>query len=214
MPNTPTANVRPATPHRPWLVPAGLVAAAVAVIAVAAVALSGGNNNSEPQAAPIEVSGTPLPTQPQTGDDPAAGMAAPTVGGFDLDGVAWSATRPDTPAIIMFVAHWCPACQEEVPVVAQWLRDGGGDGIHVVAVATANDKARSNYPASAWLEREQWNVPTLLDDRSDTVASAFGLPGFPYFVVVDVDGNVVGRVAGKLSADQLDRLAEAARIGL
>jgi thiol-disulfide isomerase/thioredoxin len=109
--------------------------------------------------------------------------------------------------MIMFVAHWCPHCQVEVPVVQQWVDDGGlPDGVDLVAVSTAIDSRRPNYPPGAWLEREGWTAPVLVDGN-DAGARAAGLSAYPFFVGVDADGEVVGRVSGELTADQLDTIA-------
>ena len=115
-----------------WLLPT----VAVAVIAVAAIAAiwlssgsSGGGSTELPSGLPSAsvpadeapvVSGTPLPQfEPGAPSDPAVGLTIPTVtsptGSIELDGTA---------KVILFLAHWCPHCQAEVPVVKAWVDAG------------------------------------------------------------------------------------------
>ena len=50
----------------------------------------------------------------------------------------------------------------------------------------------------------------LLDDDQGSLAAAYGLTRFPYWVAVDPDGTVVARVTGGLSDAQLDLLVDLA----
>src|SRR5680860_677016 len=72
-----------------------------------------------------ETSGDAL--QPfSTGLDSAVGTPAPTMTGTALDGESIKIEPGDgTPKAIVFLAHWCPHCQREVPVVTDWAADGG-----------------------------------------------------------------------------------------
>jgi hypothetical protein len=101
-----------------------------------------------------------------------------------------------------------------VPRIQEWLdEDGMPADVNLVAVATANDPSRVNYPAGDWLRKEGWSVPTIVDDEEGTAAKAIGLSAFPFFVVVDADGEVVLRTSGELDRGQWDALLEAARTG-
>jgi len=114
---------------------------------------------------------------------------------------------------VLFLAHWCPHCQREVPLVQDYVDAGRvPEGAGLVAVATAMDPARTNYPASSWLEREGWTSPVLADGN-DEAANAYGLPAFPYWVAVDADGRIVERRTGELTPRQIDQLFAAAKAG-
>lgn len=152
----------------------------------------------------MSVSGESLPPLPDTGPDPAVGMPAPTVRGQGLSGNALHLGAPGQPTAIVLLAHWCPHCQAEVPELMTWLEGGGlPGGARIVAVSTLADPQRPNYPPSRWFEREGWTVPTMLDDEADSVAEAFGLTGTPFWVLVDGDGRVAGRSAGRLPTSAL-----------
>ncbi|CAN5918305.1 hypothetical protein BH23ACT10_BH23ACT10_01960 [soil metagenome] len=150
-----------------------------------------------------EVSGDAL--QPfSTGLDSAVGTPAPTVTGTALDGESMKIEPGDgTPKAIVFLAHWCPHCQREVPVVTDWANDGGvPEGVEVVSVATGIDRNRPNFPPQDWLERENWPLPTLIDGNN-AVGRAYGLTTYPYWVLVDGEGSVVQRWSGETTPQLL-----------
>jgi thiol-disulfide isomerase/thioredoxin len=201
-----------------WPVAIGLVVL-VGLVVIAIAAFAGGDDAAtdgdgaliEETAEPVEVSGDPLPQFSTVEGDPAVGLAFPALSGVDLEGESMTIGGTGRPTLAVFLAHWCPHCQREVPVVQEWV-DGGNlpDDVDLVAVSTSIDPSRPNYPASAWLADEGWTAPTLVDP-DNAAAVAAGLSAFPYFVAVDADGNVVARVTGELTTAQLDQLVELAR---
>jgi thiol-disulfide isomerase/thioredoxin len=139
-------------------------------------------------------------------DDPAVGLLAPPVTGASFDGTPVSIEADGRAKMLVFLAHWCPHCQDEVPEVQRWLDEGGlPETIDLISVATAIDETRPNYPPDAWLEREGWNAPVIVDDEGQ-VAQQYGLSAFPFWVIVDADGRVVGRATGRLPVEQLDQI--------
>jgi hypothetical protein len=69
-------------------------------------------------------------------------------------------------------------------------------------------ETRPNYPPSEWLESEGWTPPVLLDDTEYAVGDVFGLTAFPFWVFVNADGTVAGRLTGALPAEAITQLAE------
>lgn len=212
------------TPASRWLLP-GLIAAAVVVAAVLAIVLSGGpgsdggSSTVPPSAssggstasgsgaaaeAPV-ITGTPLAGFPGPGvTDPAVGQAAPEVSGAAFDGTPVAIEADGRPKVILFLAHWCPHCQEEVPVIQAWVTAGGVPaGVDLFAVATAIDPAAPNYPPDAWFAREGWTSPVIVDP-TNSVAEAYGLTAFPFWVFVGPDGNVRARTIGEVSIADLE----------
>ena len=204
----------PATRTRRPVALYAVVGAIVVIAAVIALAMAGGD--SEPmdgagrQTGDVSVRGLELPVLQDPTNDPAIGETVPTISGVDFDGRELS-FGGGTPTAMLFLAHWCPHCQAEVPVVADWLAAGGKpEGVEVVAVVTGTDPNRPNYPPSAWLDREGLDVPTLLDDEKGTAATAYGLSAFPYWVFVNGDGTVSSRMTGELPVATIE--AEVAKI--
>jgi thiol-disulfide isomerase/thioredoxin len=183
----------------------GIVVAVIVVAFAAAIFASRGGDTDVAQTADVEVSGAELPLRPDDGDDPALGMVAPTVAGSDFDGSPAGITPGDGPQLVIFLAHWCPHCQAEVPVISPYLAsDQVPDGLTSVAVSTAVNSSRDNYPPSEWLEEEGWPTPVIRDDGDSTVAKAYGLSAYPYFVVLDEEGAVAGRTSGEMPVEQFD----------
>ncbi len=203
------------SPTRPYRF---LVVALLAFLALGLVScgsddpdpIAGGGG--EPGACPVEA-GDPLPMLGDDGTDSARGCTIPTAEGVDLAGEELTIGPDGTAKLIVFVAHWCPHCQAEVPRIVDHLADSPmPDDVELLAVSTSANPDAPNYPADAWLDEEGWTAPTL-DDVDNSVAQQFGLSAFPFFVAVDAEGAVVARGSGELTMDQFDTLVEAARTG-
>ena len=175
---------------------------------------SGGGSATAPAAgqpvttAPVTVEGSPLPALPDGGADPAVGRAFPTLSGSAvLDAAPMRISNDGRPKLVVYLAHWCPHCQAEVPRIQEWLDDGGKPaGVDLVAVSTAVRSDRDNFPPAEWLAEEGWTVPTLADSSDSAAARAAGLTGYPFFVAVDGDGRVVERASGEQSIEDLEAL--------
>lgn len=153
-----------------------------------------------------EITGDPLPDYTPTAPDSALGLPAPEVRGTDFDGRSVAIVNDGRMKVVLFLAHWCSHCQTEVPEVQDWI-DGGGkpDNVDLYGVATAIEEEGSNYPPDAWLEREGWTSPVVVD-TNDTVLRAFGLTAFPTWVFINADGAVALRIGGAIGAEQLTAL--------
>lgn len=162
-----------------------------------------------------EPGSTPLPLFEDPADDLAVGMTIPTVAGTDLQGAPLTIGAGDGKAkVILFVAHWCPHCQAEIPKLAEHFEANGlPDDVEIVGISTRVDADRPNYPPSSWLEDESWTVPTLKDSEDSLAFLTFGAGSFPYFVAVDADGKVVARTSGELPMETFDRFVDVARTG-
>jgi thiol-disulfide isomerase/thioredoxin len=190
------------------------VAGVVIVLAVAAIVSSGDSGGKKKSAEgvaetrPVTVTGTPLPKLPDSGDDQAVGKTIPEVKGQSFDGTPVDIRSDGRPKLILFVAHWCPHCQREVPLLTSYLKSHPlPKGVDLYTVATATNPQRPNYPPSAWLDKVGWKAPTLADSDDAKAADAFGLSAFPYFVAVDGSGKVVARTTGEITTDEFATLA-------
>jgi len=147
------------------------------------------------------VTGEPLPPYGEA-TDRAIGMPIPAVAGEDFEGDAVLLADDGRPKIVIFLAHWCPHCQAEVPVLQDLVDEGLlPDGIDLIGIATSTSQTRENFPPSRWLERDGWSSPVIVDDGEFSVARAFGLSAFPFWVFVAEDGTVSGRLTGELPGD-------------
>jgi cytochrome c biogenesis protein CcmG/thiol:disulfide interchange protein DsbE len=193
-------------------------AAVIVLLAVIAVVASGGDDAGDPAAAaaatrPVTVSGDALPPLADPQRDVAVGSVAPTLEGAAFDGSPMAIEPGDGRAkIVLFVAHWCPHCQREVPFLVRHLAEEPlPDDVELVTVSTGVDEKAPNYPPQEWLSDEGWDHPVLADSAEGAAADAFGLTSFPYFVAIGADGSVTARASGELTADELDALVQTVR---
>lgn len=191
---------------------------AVALVAIIGIAISVGNEaerqDDVPSFGPVTVEGTALTPLPKSGTDPAVGAEAPIVAGIDADEEPTAIGGAGEPTILAFLAHWCPHCNAELPVLVDLQEDGTFDGVRTVAVLTGTKAGAPNYPPVSWLEDAGWSGDVLLDDEASTAAAAFGLSSYPLLVALDADGDVVARTAGERSAEEVVAMADAARAGI
>ena len=187
-----------------------IAAAALAAVAFAPAASptasSGGQSSAPPIATSSPAGGAALPPYAAGANDPAVGRPIPDVDGASFDGTPVAIKADGKPKLIVFLAHWCPHCQREVPVVQTWIdAHGMPAGVALISVVTAIDPNRPNYPPEVWLARERWQVPVIVD-ADNQIAGLYGLTAFPYWVAVGADGTVAQRLTGELTPDQLDAL--------
>lgn len=184
------------------------------VVAAAVVFANAGDDDEDAvdagnETGAVEVTGDAL--VPFANPDTGVGATIPTVEATLLGGGSMELGPDGTGRLIGFFAHWCPHCQAEVPVARSWLDQTTlPEGVEVLAVSTAVDPSADNYPPSQWFAREDWPTPVLLDDDRGTLAAAYGLTQYPYWVAVDGNGVVVARTTGGLTATELDLLVELA----
>ena len=188
-----------------------IIAGAVVLVLGLAIAI-GVTLSSEPVAAglpegEISVVGDFLPQYAGENDDNIAlGLAAPTFSAPDQNSEIFQLEKNGNSKALLFLAHWCPHCQREVPVVQRFIDSNGvPPGIDVIAVATSIDRGRDNYPPQEWLQREGWSETQIYDlDRE--IGEAYGLNAFPYWVFLDKDLNVLARRTGNLPEDMVGAL--------
>lgn len=219
--STPTTAPSTAPSAAPSVAPSGAPSGAPS--ASVAPSASGGAASSLPPAAsagpatatpaPIGSAALPVVTgealpkfSPTVRPDPAVGLTIPTVDGTNFAGQPVSIALDGKPKVLLFLAHWCPHCQTEVPVIQAWLNGGGSTGdVELISIATGINPSYPNYPPDEWLAREGWTVPVIADGDG-SVATAYGLSAYPYWVFVGADGTVSGRVTGELTIADLETI--------
>jgi thiol-disulfide isomerase/thioredoxin len=162
------------------------------------------------------VTGDPLPIfDPTAAADPVVGLTAPSAVGADWEDNEVKIEADGRAKIVVFLAHWCPHCQAEVPVVQTWLDEGNLPvDVDMYSVVTSTDRLRPNWPPQDWLEEEGWTVPAIMDNEIGTIAVNYGMSGTPFYVVLDGDNNVIRRASGEIGTAGLNALvAEAQAAG-
>jgi cytochrome c biogenesis protein CcmG/thiol:disulfide interchange protein DsbE len=194
------------------------VVAAIGAIAFLSVEEQASVKRLEDIAGPVVLTGDPLP--PFAGGDApdpleGQGVAAPAATALTMAGaevaIGAGAGRGQ---VLVFLAHWCPVCQQEVPTLAQVARSVGvPDGVELVAIMTGLDPGRPNWPPDAWLEREGLGATATIvrDDVQGTLLRAYGLNAYPAWAVVGPDGTLLGRRTGLIDAGGIVALMAAAQ---
>jgi thiol-disulfide isomerase/thioredoxin len=192
-----------------WIVVGALLVVVIGVAAIIAIA-GGGDSKSVPPVVneaeefrAVTITGTPLAKMTESGTDTAVGVQAPQLEGASFDGTPVS-IKPGEPTLIVLVAHWCPHCQREVPRLVQWKKDGGvPEGVNIVGISTSANADNPNWPPSAWLAKEGFPWPVLVDSNKNDAANALGLSFFPTFVFLDAQGKVLFRTSGEVEMTKL-----------
>jgi len=155
------------------------------------------------QTAAVEITGDGLGPMPEgvrvatAENDPVAGTPAPELVGTDFAGNELVIGNDGRAKVIYFVAHWCPHCQDEIPVVQELIDDGvQPEAVDIYAVSTAVDEGQGNFPPQAWLIDENFTPPVVRDSAGNELFRAFGGSSFPYAVYLDAGNNIVARTAG------------------
>lgn len=146
-----------------------------------------------------------LPRFEQGQQDTALGMRLGVVEGPDAytgDAVAID-PADGTKRVWMVWAHWCPYCQQELPILSA-LYPGFREaypGIEIATVTSSIDPTRGN-PLDEYLADQQFPF-TVIVDEDLRLASQLGVNAFPFWVVTDGDGTVLLRLTGYLEDQRL-----------
>jgi cytochrome c biogenesis protein CcmG, thiol:disulfide interchange protein DsbE len=190
--------------------------AVVAFVGVVAV-LSAGEGADLPSlsevAAPVVIDGEPIAVPyPDEGPDPAIGSPAPVITAIDYADQEVTIGAPGQAQVLVFLAHWCPVCDQELPTLRDVVSAGGvPDDVELVLITTGLDPGRPNWPPRTWLrDAGLGDVLTVRDDAGDPMMRAFGLRAYPAWAVIGADGTVVARRQGLLPAVGVAQLLDLA----
>ncbi len=167
----------------------------------------------EDQVRQVIIEGEFLPDLVDPHTDESVGMPIPSLIGENFDGDVVAVRPTDGVAtLVVFLAHWCPHCNNEIPEINR-IRDAKAwpSGLRVVGVSTAVAPQRPNFPPQRWLAEKDWTYDVIADaydaNRSTFIAAeAFGVTGFPFMVLIDESGLIRGRWGGELGALALAEL--------
>lgn len=196
------------------------VAVVIAIAAGIAVFASGGDDTSGPTTtadiadggvAPAEyqkvtVSGDPLDPLGSDATDPARGKVAPSISGYTHSGfpVAVNPATDGAPTMLVFLAHWCPHCNAEMPRLIKWYESGKvPEDLRVVGITTSSREDQANWPPSEWMRSFDWPFEVFADSQTNDAGVAYGVDGYPFMVILDKDGKVVARNSGEMEESEI-----------
>ncbi len=146
-----------------------------------------------------------LPAVPEGGPDPAVGLIL-----IDFTAPDWTTGTDvtvgssDRALVILIWAHWCPYCQQELPIMQDLVSTGALDAftnVEFLSITTFIDEARPN-PLEPYLTERSFDFPVLVDDDG-SIAAALGIRAVPSWVVLDGEGTVLGRFTGAIPHEQV-----------
>lgn len=190
--------------------------ALVAFVGVVAV-LSAGEGADLPTleevAGTVTVEGEPIPVpypEEAGAADAAVGLPAPTVTALDYDDAPVTLGGGQGAQVLVFLAHWCPVCDQELPTLRDVIDAGGPpEGVELVLVTTGLNPGRPNWPPQRWLEDAGIEGVTVVrDDTGDTLMRTFGLRAYPAWAAIGADGTIAARRQGLLPAVGVAQLFE------
>lgn len=201
-----------------------IIGAVVLLAAAIAIGFSGGSDEptTQPRTTvegevapgefqPVTVEGDVLSPLGDGNGNPASdavmGKTAPTLNGYTFAGNPVSITPGASaqPIMLVFLAHWCPHCNREVPRLIDWKELGlVPEGLRVIGVTTASRNDQANWPPSDWIEEMKWPFEVFVDSEAGEAANAYGVDGFPFIAIVNAEGKIVGRHSGELELADLD----------
>jgi thiol-disulfide isomerase/thioredoxin len=223
----------PAAPRAPsWVVPMILLAlvAGLGIGLAVGVLIGGGNDSAQaattttPGAGPtttvpwetgdaygatVTVVGSPLPVLGSAATDAAVGLPLPEITGTDFACNTLTIAADGRAKLIVALAHWCPYCNTEVPILMDWYSAGVPEGVEVISLSVYSDPTRGNFPPAAWLRQAAWDLPLIADDEGHTLVATLGIPAVPFWLLVNADGTVMQRATGQLDAATLEGIVAA-----
>ena len=78
------------------------------------------------------------------------------------------------------------------------------DDLTVIGITTGTQEGQPNYPPSQWLVQMNWPWAAMPDSENQDAAKAFGVAGYPTYVVVGADGLVTYRSSGEKSLEEVN----------
>lgn len=104
----------------------------------------------------------------------------------------------DKVLLINIFGSWCPNCNDEAPLLAEWHRRWADEGLEVIGLAFefSGDPVRDRWIMSKYAERHGIDFPLLLAGVSDKAEAAKAVPdvsavlSYPTSIFVGRDGKV------------------------
>ncbi|MBR0293513.1 MAG: redoxin domain-containing protein [Acidaminococcaceae bacterium] len=110
-----------------------------------------------------------------------------------------------------FWATWCPPCRAEMPDIQKLYERSsreGKDSVIVLGVAAPKlGSEKDEAGIKAFMEKNGYSYPVLMD-KGGKLFEAYGIRAIPTTYLIDRRGNVIGRVQGALSAENLEKIIQ------
>ena len=110
-----------------------------------------------------------------------------------------------------FWATWCPPCRAEMPDIQKLYERSpreGKDAVIVLGVAAPKlGSEKDEAGIKAFMDINGYTYPVLMD-QGGKLFEAYGIRAIPTTYLIDRRGNMIGRVQGALSAENLEKIIQ------
>jgi thiol-disulfide isomerase/thioredoxin len=161
----------------------------------------------------VSSTGGMLAPLPESGADTETGKSVAVLKGYDLQGrpISIDPAGEGKATMVVFLAHWCPHCNREIPVLNKWRESGEvPTGLRVVGITTGSKADQANWPPSKWMTAMKWPFEVMADSEAQEAARAYGVGGYPFMAFVGANGKITARTSGEIPVEQLQIYANAA----
>jgi thiol-disulfide isomerase/thioredoxin len=161
----------------------------------------------------VSSTGGLLAPLPESGADTETGKSVAVLKGYDLQGrpVTIDPAGEGKATMVVFLAHWCPHCNREIPVLNKWRESGEvPTGLRVIGITTGSKADQANWPPSKWMTAMKWPFEVMADSEAQEAAAAYGVAGYPFMAFVGANGKITARTSGEVPVEQIQIFANAA----
>ncbi|MCB1298645.1 MAG: redoxin domain-containing protein [Microthrixaceae bacterium] len=152
--------------------------------------------------------GVPDPVVHGNVDRVSVGDVVPTITGEDFDGHQVTIDPSDGPRVLLFAAHWCDHCKDELDMLATARQTGDLDlGASLIMISTRH------IPGVRWPPNKTMNLEgpdSVLVDTNSSLAQLFNVQSVPQWVFLDRHGRIFAELTGEIPLAEIKKtLADA-----